>query len=107
VAFYLAQVASARSDFIQSVIAEGRSDIVKELEYSRQKVNECSTKRTSYGDEAKFLNCERAENNIDPLVRNFDQKTIINGTATPYYCYGKKLNPSFMDNWFCCEKIEK
>lgn len=95
-------------DFISS-----RSDILKKLEYSRSMTDACSTTQNNYGDYVQLLSCTRAEDEIIyPIVDKNANGTILNGSVTPAYCYGKELGKIsgksvLMDNWFCCEIREK
>ena len=87
-----------------------RTDVLKELSYSRKKMSEVSTAQTSFGDEVKVLNCERAKDHIiSPII---DGKTKLDSRDIKDYCYGKVLGkvlgtPEPMaDNWFYCENRE-
>jgi len=93
------------------VIQEKRSDIFKELTYSRKKVDQCSTIQTAYGAESKMLSCERAEDEIISPIK--DGKTMLETRAIKSHCYGKTLGEILKtpdpvaNNWFCCEVWEK
>jgi hypothetical protein len=93
-------------------LVSSRSDILKRLEYSRNMTDSCSTTQNNYGDYVQLLSCTRAEDEIVyPIVDKNANKTILNGKATPAYCYGKELGKisggaTLMDNWFCCELRE-
>ncbi len=87
-------------------IDDQRSEVLKELTYSREKTNNCSVTRNTYGTQAKLMSCGRIEDELIPPI-NTDMATIINGKAIQNYCYGNKLgklfNTNLNDNWFCCE----
>jgi len=90
-------------------LTERRTDILKELTYSREKVNQCSVERNNYGKDTRLLSCIRVEDEIAPPVNSI--KTII-GNQTYYgLCYGQKLgsllNKKYSDNWFCAEQYSK
>ncbi len=96
-------------DFYTNMIKEPRSDIIKELTYSRQSTNNCSLINTSYSANARLLSCTRVEDEIIAPVNtskiNFDGQTI------DAYCYGKNLGDivgqSLTDNWFCSQEFSK
>ena len=113
IAYYSNQIDNAVKDFEVFSAKQNRSDIVKELSYSRQKTNDCSVVQNNYGTETRILSCTRVENEIiSPTVDKYN-KTIIGSKSFTSYCYGKSLGeilktPEPMaDNWFCCEDREK
>ena len=93
-------------DFYTSGIKDsyGRSDIMKQLTYSRQATNQCSASNSTYGADARLLDCTRVEDELIPPVNS--QTMTYNKQAFPGYCYGTKLGKatgaSLTDNWFCC-----
>jgi hypothetical protein len=111
-------------DFYTTMIKEPRSDIMKELTYSRQATNICSLASSVYGIGARMLDCTRVEDElISPINTNeitkdelstlinisSDQIKLDNGKNTiDGYCYGKELGDLFKesltDNWFCCQE---
>jgi len=112
--FYVS-ISNVVKDFIVFTIQQNRSDIVKELSYSRQKTNQCSTVQNNYGVKERILSCTRVEDEIIYPVTGpgATMKTIVNGTSTSSYCYGKalgqilKTSEPLADNWFCCEERQK
>lgn len=110
--------------FNMYVVSEQRSDIFKQLTYSRQTMDKCSTIGSSFGKSTRVLSCTRAEdelvspineskltrNDLRTLVHNNNVEVSVNG-----YCYGKELGKSLIsseyldltDNWFCCEQRQK
>lgn len=87
------------------MLQEPRSDIIKELTYSRQKTDNCSLINSAYGAQARLLSCTRVKHEEIPPINTgqleFDDRVL------PGYCYGKDLGALFdkplTDNWFCCE----
>lgn len=84
-----------------------RSDILKELEYSRKMVNTCGQ---NYPKETRALSCTRVEDEIIPPIIGSTSPgyTIINGERINSYCYGKEAGKisgagELADNWFCCQ----
>jgi hypothetical protein len=111
--YFRNQVNIAEKDFIIFTIEQNRSDIVKELEYSRQQTNSCSTVQNNYGAETRILSCTRVQDEIiSPTVDKYS-KTIIKDKSFTSYCYGKSLGEilktpdPLADNWFCCEDRKK
>ncbi len=118
-------------DFYTTMLAEPRSDIMKELTYSRKTTNDCSLVGSTNGLlSERLLNCTRVEDEIiSPINTNkmtkeelaalvhIDPSQIgIPGNNTlDGYCYGKKMGkvliPSvdlnLTDNWFCCQEYSK
>ena len=96
-------------DFYTKIITEPRSDIMKELTYSRQSTSNCSLTNSSFGSQDRLLNCTRVEDElISPI--SVGEITFNNKTINAY-CYGKELGKLFdiplTDNWFCCQEIQK
>lgn len=111
--YYYNQIAMGVKDFMLFITAEKKSDVLKELSYSRKKTNECSVVQNNYGIETRTLSCTRVEDEIlSPITDNYN-KTIVGDKAISSYCYGKALGeilktPAPMaDNWFCCENRTK
>jgi len=106
--YYYNKIYKVSKEFYKFSLVDGRTDILKELSYSRKKMNEVSTDQSAFGNEVKVLSCERVKDNIiSPIIEGkirIDDKTIKS------YCYGKVLGkilntPEPMaDNWFYCEK---
>ena len=88
------------------IITEPRSDIMKELTYSRQSTNNCSL-LSSQGTGERMLSCTRVEDEIiAPINTGKDNYKGVNS-----YCYGRSLgelsDKSLMDNWFCCQDYQE
>lgn len=114
-----------KTERIEEFILTGRSDIFKELIYSRETMDSCSSKSkaNTVAEQTKLVNCRRIRNNF--VSKIFGDKTIISGIEVEYPCYGADLQYSFdpslssnsssqsslgsktiimpqTDNWFCC-----
>lgn len=95
--------------FYTNMTQEPRSDIIKQLSYSRQATNSCSLVKSSYGKSARLLSCTRVEDEIiSPIATGI---TKFNGITIDSYCYGQGLGDLFdvslTDNWFCCQEYTK
>ena len=98
-------------DLYTAAIEEPRSDIIKELNYSRKGINECSLENTAHGAQVRLLNCTRVKDEIISPVNTgdviFDEKKYNVG------CFGNDLSDQtstkypLSDNWFCCEENSK
>jgi len=113
IAYYYNQIDGSVKDFIIFTIQQNRSDIIKQLEYSRQQTNDCSTVQNNYGAQTRTLSCTRVQDEIiSPQVDKYS-KTIIKDKSFTSYCYGKELgdilktSDPLADNWFCCEDRKK
>ena len=98
-------------DFYTNALTEPRSDIMKELTYSRQTVDKCSLKISAPGSTTRLLNCTRVK---DELINPIITRQIKFGSETiSSYCYGRDLGKALTkpidltDNWFCAEKWSK
>lgn len=107
VKWHLEQIKDSFKKIQDFVEKDKRSDILKELEYSRQGINSCST---NYSKETRVLSCTRVEHEImSPIIGSTEPGiAIINNKATSQYCYGKELgaisgDDPVADNWFCCQ----
>jgi hypothetical protein len=92
------------------ILKNDRSNILKLLSFSREKINNCSTKAKAYGKETRLLPCQRIEHELISPVELYT--TTIDGQRITNYCYGQNLNKvfpgqSFTDNWFCAEQWEE
>jgi len=103
------QVKTDYINFYTSMLVEPRSDIMKELSYSRQTTNDCSLKNNAYGATVRLLDCTRVEDELISPVNS--GKIIFNNTTVNSYCYGvnlgKLFDKSLTDNWFCAEEYSK
>lgn len=96
-------------DIYTAMIEESRSDIMKELSYSRKTTNDCSLISSAYDVQSRLLSCTRIEDElISPIVSN---QIKFNGQTLNGYCYGKYLgnlfNESLTDNWYCCQQYSE
>lgn len=96
-------------DFYTNMVTEPRSDIMKELTYSRQKTDECSLTSNNYGTQTRLLDCTRVQEEIIPPTNT--GQTTFNDQKLKGYCYGTDLgnlfDKSLTDNWFCCQEYAK
>ena len=106
VGFYNDKIYYGYKELYAFVVSEKRSDILKELTYSRTTTNACSLIKNANGDQAKLLSCLRAEDGIIPPIGRGE--TIVNEQIIKAHCYGQNLwkegVEGLTDNWFCCEK---
>ncbi|MCX6723554.1 MAG: hypothetical protein NT155_00055 [Candidatus Staskawiczbacteria bacterium] len=95
--------------FYNEVVVEPRSDIMKELTYSRKATNDCSLVNSAYGVKARLLSCTRVEDELIAPINN--GKIKYNNEEIDGYCYGKDLgnlfDQSLTDNWFCAQEWSK
>ncbi|MEK7658337.1 MAG: pilin [Patescibacteria group bacterium] len=94
-------------DFYVSSLYEGRTDLLKELTYSREKTNYCSLVQNVYGSQAQLLSCTRVQDELISSV--FRGKITLGNKLIQAYCYGQRAgtifsNKSLTDNWFCCDQ---
>ncbi len=99
-------------NFFNFVTIDQRTDVLKELTYSRTKTSDCSRTENNYGDTALLLSCTRVEHELIPPVIPKGE-TLIGDKIFKRYCYGKELfkenvtlkedSQPLTDNWFCCE----
>jgi hypothetical protein len=98
-------------NFSVAMLKDPRSDIMKELTYSRNQTGACSTVNTAYGTNAKLLDCTMVEDQQIPPINT--GVMTLNDQEFPGYCYGTKLGKnstpylSLTDNWFCCQEFQK
>ena len=109
-----------------NALKDPRSDIFKELTYSRKATDSCSSINNTQNIQTRMMNCTRAkEELISPIVSkkmtkeqaadlikiNPSQITVANGGTVDAYCYGTSLGNLFgkklTDNWFCAQLREK
>lgn len=99
-------------DFYTKMLKEPRSDIMKQLTYSRKETNDCSVVSKAYGINSEMLSCTRVEDEqISPIAR---RSIEIDGLKTKG-CYGaevgketgNKSDKNLTDNWFCCQQWQK
>ena len=92
--------------YTNMVLKDPRSDIFKELEYSRQKTSDCSLIGGSYDLKTRLLSCTRIEDELVPPVNT--EQIKFQGKDVNAYCYGTSLGKLFgkdlTDNWFCAVK---
>jgi len=95
--------------FYTTALTEPRSDIMKELTYSRQKTDSCSQVNSEYSVATRLIDCTRVRKNLMHPINGGEIK--YDGTAVKDYCYGTDLGNLFSkdltDNWFCCQEFQK
>ena len=102
-----ANLKSGYVTFYTSMLQEPRSDILKELTYSRKQINACSLTSAAYGTavSTRMLDCTRVENEIISPINT--QKITYDGIPAEG-CYGSGLDiysqTPLTDNWFCCQE---
>jgi hypothetical protein len=98
------------ADFYAVVLSDSKSDIIKQLSYSRSTANTCSLVNSAYGSNAKLLNCTWVEHQMISPISN--GQIIFDGVAYDG-CYGGQENGhlgkinNLTDNWFCCQEYQK
>lgn len=91
--------------------SEPRTDILKELTYSRNQINTCSASQNlTSGDITKLLDCQKVLDDIIPAFTDAENKIYVNKKEIYHYCKGQMEGKIFkngdtIDNWFCCEKV--
>src|SRR3989344_8054446 len=58
------QIKLAFIDFYKTMLAEPRSNVLKQLAYSRKMTNECSLVSSAYDQDARLLSCSRVEDEM-------------------------------------------
>jgi len=105
---YYKQLKMSYVNFFISNVFEPRTDVLKELTYSRGKIGECSLVNNNFDRDGSLFSCQRVENEIMPAINN--SKFKIGDKTFNSYCYGKEvgklLGADMTDNWFCCEKFQ-
>jgi len=100
------QLKSNFVDFYMAMLIEPRSDIIKQLTYSRKTTNSCSLTSSAYELQTRLLNCTRVKDEITPPFNTGN--VLFDGKAINVGCYGQDLGfeveKTLMDNWFCCEE---
>ncbi|MDD4990567.1 MAG: hypothetical protein PHW31_04690, partial [Candidatus Pacebacteria bacterium] len=101
------QLKSDFAEFYAPIVEEPRSDIIKQLSYSRQSINNCSLVSNIYGTKARLFSCTRVE---DELIAPVADRQIKFFGVTIDGCYGGQGNGhlgkvfNLTDNWFCCDE---
>jgi len=97
--YYYDKIYKASKTFYKFVIIDGRTDILKELSYSRKQMDSCSQQAVKLGKDA---------------VQAFSCTKAYRGTSTlQKRCYGiydgqlKTPSESRTDNWFCLKTLLK
>ena len=96
--------------FEDDKVAKDRSEVIKQLAYSRKQTNTCGSRSVAYGSDLdiKMLNCQRVMDEIVfPESQNYFT-TILDWQTHNDYCYGRWAGMVFQqkqltDDWYCCE----
>lgn len=95
-------------NFYTYMLQEPRSDIIKELSYSRDTTNQCSLVSSAYGTQTRLLSCTRIKDEIVSPIN--EGKVMFKGKKYEVGCYGadlgKLIKQPLIDNWFCCQEQE-
>lgn len=95
------------------VMPDQRTDVLKELTYSRQEINQCSADQNITGTgNIRMFSCQRVLDDIIPPIVESDKNIIFNKKTIPHYCYGTLVGTMFekkiaTNNWFCCETTKE
>lgn len=95
-------------DLYGFIVADKRSDPLKELTFSRNQTNKCSGSQADYGvGNTRMINCQRALEDIVSPIMDADKYFVIDKQKLYHYCYGTQAAAiyevsSTTDNWFCC-----
>ncbi len=99
---------------VQALAAkDGRSDILKELDYSRTKMDNASSQRQVLGiTNIQILSCQQALDDIVSPITDAQHGVIIDGKRIAHSCYGTTVgkiygNSAKTDNWFLCQTTEQ
>jgi hypothetical protein len=101
-------------NFYTTIIKEPRSDIMKELTYSRKQTDSCSLVNSTNDLSSRLFDCTRVEDELMPPINN-GEITFNNGSVNETiagYCYGKELGKiltsplDLTDDWFCCNEFQ-
>lgn len=107
--YHFNKVNESSKDVLVFQLRESRSDIVKQLTYSRTKTTSCGVNQNNFEAQKRALSCSRILDEVISPTIDKASKVIAGGKIFNSYCYGKYLNKipdssaSFTDNWFCCE----
>lgn len=95
-------------DFYTYMVKEPRSDIMKQLEYSRKTTDSCSVLSSEYEVNARMFSCTRMQDEIMPPINSSTTQLELGARKIKNYCYGGDLNTGsgkqYTDNWYCCKQ---
>ena len=98
------------------LINDSRTDVLKELTYTRNQINICSSSQSDGDLSTRMFNCQKVLDDIIPRItgkKPFSESTIIIDKEKIYhYCYGTMTGAIFeknisTNNWFCCEAFHQ
>ncbi|MBI1866541.1 MAG: hypothetical protein HY005_02270 [Candidatus Staskawiczbacteria bacterium] len=97
--YYYDKIYKGSKTFYEFITVDERTDVLKELSYSRKKMNECSQQAVKLGkDTVQTFNCTNAYRGVSALQKR---------------CYGiydgqvKTPSEDKTDNWFCLKTLLK
>jgi len=104
------------ANFYAKMIKEPRSDIIKELAYSRKTMSDCSLINSAYDQSIVPFSCTVVQDELVPPI--FSNQLNFKGNILDGYCYGQAIDQTLQktpvdkrvyltDNWFCVEEREK
>jgi hypothetical protein len=96
-------------DFYVKMAKEERSNILKQLTYSRKSAKQCQTDQNRMEKKnSRLISCTKAH---DEKINNImdGDVTFLKGDqyqTVPNNCYGEQIGSAYQtpltDNWFCC-----
>ncbi len=99
-------------DFMAYAMEEHRSDVLKELTYSRNKMADFSAvQNETTKEKGRLLNCQQILDDVIYPITDPSNTTIIEQNPVYHYCYGLMASkvsdkapeaPVQADNWFYC-----
>lgn len=110
---WLMQIMNAHTDIKTELVStpsliDPRSDVLKELTYSRKQINLCSGTQNIIGPaKARLFSCQRVYDDLLPSIIKSDQSIVIDKKEIFHSCYGDMTGkvfskPIITNNWFCC-----
>lgn len=100
-------------DLTVFIAADQRSDVLKELTFSRNQTNNCSAVQDTSGPVARMIGCTKALDDIMSPIVDSTSSVIVNDKYINSYCYGRQAGKNLgasaqlSDNWFCCTPVVK
>ncbi len=115
---YYEWVKESFEELEELIKGEKRSEALKKLTYSREKIDQWSKTIKIERGERKILSCQRVKDEVIPPTVETGSRIVLidqegNLKDLQIYCYGKEAgeilgsNRALTDNWFSCEKREE
>jgi hypothetical protein len=112
ISWYSNEVSVAFQKLKDYILKGTRSEVLKRLNYSREKMDENSVKIKITPDKTLSLfSCYQVQNKLFPTI--ITGNVVIGNKKITGYCYGEKISTYLkiedllLDNWFSCEKQVK